>query len=313
MTIPGAGPQVEIPEGNGTGFVWDQNGNVVTNYHVLANVLGNKNMLRTSVAKVTLLGLDGTSRVYDATLVGTYKEKDLAVVRIDAPKDQLQPVQLGSSTGVRVGQTTFAIGNPFGFDHTLTTGVVSGLDRQIQSQVGSVITGGIQTDAAINPGNSGGPLIDSQGKVIGVNTAIFTRSGFNSGIGFAIPVDTVKRIVPQLIASGRVTLPSLNAQIANPKVAQSLEVKNGALIQALPSDSNAAKAGLLATRRGLSGILIGDIIVAVNDIPVRDAVTLEDALINCGIGEEVTVRALRRENGKEVEMSFKVKLEAQQG
>eukprot|EP00241_Pyramimonas_parkeae_P002477 CAMPEP_0114227992 /NCGR_PEP_ID=MMETSP0058-20121206/2096_1 /TAXON_ID=36894 /ORGANISM="Pyramimonas parkeae, CCMP726" /LENGTH=441 /DNA_ID=CAMNT_0001338891 /DNA_START=75 /DNA_END=1400 /DNA_ORIENTATION=+ len=303
------GAQVEVPEGNGTGFVWDSRGNIVTNYHVLANVLRNDVPNRKSVAKVTLLGEDGYSQVFDATLVGFYKAKDLAVVRINAPAALLRPLPLGNSSNVKVGQIGYAIGNPFGFDHTLTTGVVSGLDRQIQSQVGSVITGGIQTDAAINPGNSGGPLMDSKGKVVGVNTAIFTRSGFSSGIGFAIPIDTVKQIVPQIIAFGRVQLPSLNLQVADEKVAGSFQVKNGVLVQGIIPNSAAAKAGLLATRRGISGVVLGDIILSINDKKVRSAADLDDAVQRYGVGEIVNVHIQRRDGNKDVELDIPVQLE----
>lgn len=312
-TLYGGG-SVEVPEGNGTGFVWDDQGHVVTNYHVLASVLESANVPgRKAVAKVTLLGADGYSQVFDATLVGTYKAKDLAVVKIEAAPSLLRPLPLGDSSGVKVGQTGYAIGNPFGFDHTLTTGVVSGLDRQIESQLGSTITGGIQTDAAINPGNSGGPLLDSAGNVVGINTAIFTRSGFSSGIGFAIPINTVKRIVPQLIANGVVSLPSLNVQLASAKVAKQLAVPTGALIQAVAPGSAAAKAGLLPTRRGIGGIVVGDVVLAVDGIAVKDAVALDDAVQARAVGESVTLRVSRRDGGKEELKEMVVTLQAELG
>jgi len=311
--FPSGGAQVEIPEGNGTGIVWDDQGHIVTNYHVLASVLKSDIPGRKRVAKVTLLGADGVSQVYDATLVGTYKPKDLAVVKIDAPAKLLRPIALGSSSGIKVGQTSFAIGNPFGFDQTLTTGVISGLDRQIQSAAGSIITGGLQTDAAINPGNSGGPLLDSAGRLVGINTAIFTRSGFSSGIGFAIPVDTVKIIVPQLIQYGSIRLPSLNVQIASEKVAKQLQVKEGALIQSLLPDSAASRAGLLPTRRGIGGILVGDVIISIGSIPVKNAISLDDALQSYEIGDTAKLRIKRREGDEDVNMEINVILEKRNG
>ena len=166
------------------------------------------------MALVTLQGPDDVQRSYEARLVGADRPRDIAVLKINAAPDQLRPLQLGQSSSLRVGQQCLAIGNPFGFDHTLTTGVISGLNREIKSQAGSVIPGGIQTDAAINPGNSGGPLLDSSGRLIGVNTAIFTPTGTSAGVGFAIPVDTVSRVVPQLITKGRVTRPSLGVVVS---------------------------------------------------------------------------------------------------
>jgi S1-C subfamily serine protease len=167
------------------------------------------------VAFVTLEDRAGKQQAYPAYLVGADRPRDLAVVKVNAPVNVLQPIVLGDSAALRVGQQCLAIGNPFGFDHTLTTGVISGLNREIRSQAGSVIPGGIQTDAAINPGNSGGPLLDSSGRLIGVNTAIFTPTGTSAGVGFAIPVDTVARVVPQLIAKGRVTRPALGVQVGD--------------------------------------------------------------------------------------------------
>ena len=235
-----------VPEGNGTGVVWDRQGHVVTNYHVVAPILSTVPKGRTvdEVAKVTMEGPDGRTKTFSATLVGAERSKDLAVLRVNAPPEYVVPVALGDSEPVKVGQAVFAIGNPFGFDHTLTTGVVSGLNRTIQSQLGSLISGAIQTDAAINPGNSGGPLLDSAGRLVGVNTAIFTNTGVAAGVGFAIPVDLVKRVVPQLIANGAVVLPSLNITVADPNVGKQLGVKSsGVLVQAVPSKSAAGGGG----------------------------------------------------------------------
>jgi S1-C subfamily serine protease len=179
-----------VPRGSGTGFVWDEQGNIVTNYHVIDGA---------SVVRVVLA--DGSR--YDSNRVWGYPDQDLAVIHIDAPRVKLPPIPLGSSHDLQVGQRTLAIGNPFGLDHSLTTGVVSALNRQLESTSGRPIRGVIQTSAAINPGNSGGPLLDSAGRLIGVNTAIVSPTGASAGIGFAIPVDEVNRLVPQLIAHGK--------------------------------------------------------------------------------------------------------------
>lgn len=301
----GAGAQVDVPEGNGTGVVWDGDGNVVTNYHVLASVLaaasgreGLAGRRIASVARVTLLGSDGKSHAFVADLVGADRGKDLAVLRIAAPAGLLVPIPRGTSSGVRVGQSVLAIGNPFGFDHTLTSGVVSGLDRSVQSAVGSLISGGIQTDAAINPGNSGGPLLNSAGQLIGLNTAIFTSSGSSTGVGFAIPVDTVSRVVPQLIEFGRVIRPTLNITLASESIASQLRVKGGALVQAVEADSAASRAGLLPTRRGLGGIVTGDVIVGVGDDPVRSPAELNELVERRGVGETVVLHVVRGVGGE---------------
>jgi S1-C subfamily serine protease len=191
----------EVPKGTGTGFIWDEDGHVVTNYHVIQGGNG---------ARVTLA--DQSS--YKARVVGAYPDKDLAVLVIGASRDRLRPILVGSSRDLKVGQMALATGNPFGLDRTLTTGIVSALGREIESVTRRAIKGVIQTDAAINPGNSGGPLLDSAGRLIGVNTAIYSPSGAYAGIGFAIPVDEVNRVVPQLIRHGKVTRPALGVQLA---------------------------------------------------------------------------------------------------
>jgi S1-C subfamily serine protease len=286
-----------VAEGNGTGVVWDDEGHVVTNYHVLGGVLASapKGRKLGEVAKVTIQTNEG-SRTFGATLVGASKEKDLVVIKVDASKELLKPAVVSSSGGVRVGQAVFAIGNPFGFDHTLTTGVVSGLNRSIQSQVGSLITGAIQTDAAINPGNSGGPLLDSRGQLIGINTAIFTPTGTSAGVGFAIPIETVKTVVPQLIANGEVVFPSLNIKFANASVERDLQVPvgGGALIQSFIGDSAASKAGFLATRRGIAGIAPGDVIIAIDGAPCGVAADVVNAIERKRVGDDVQVTVLRR-------------------
>jgi len=189
-------------EGTGSGFVWDSAGHIVTNYHVVAKLAGDGSVFHR--CKVFLEDSSGRSYSKEGRLIGCDPAYDLAVLKVDVDRDKLRPALIGTSRDLRVGQSCFAIGNPYGYEHTLTTGVVSGLGREIPSPSGRAIRGAIQTDAAINAGNSGGPLIDSYGHVIGVNTATFTRkgSGISSGVNFAIPIDTVVQSVPNLIVYG---------------------------------------------------------------------------------------------------------------
>lgn len=314
--MPGATLSADRPEGNGTGLVWDDAGHIVTNYHVLGGALRNyrpgQGPSPPRVARVTLLGRDGYQQTFDATLVGADRTKDLAVVQISAPKTLLRPALRGDSNGLRVGQQVLAIGNPFGFDHTLTTGVVSGLGREIASAAGVIIGGGIQCDASINPGNSGGPLIDSSGRVIGLNTAIFTPTGTSAGVGFSIPIAVVNRVVPQLIEYGRIIRPALNVQIATDQVARALKVNQGALVQAVAPKSAAEAAGLQPTRRGLTGIVTGDAIIALEGRSVNKAADLSNILDDFKTGDNVTLLVRRGDNNQKVE-EVQIKLEAQAG
>src|SRR3989475_11158352 len=206
----------QIPQGTGSGVVWDTNGNVITNFHVIQNA---------DAAQVTLADQSN----WKARVVGVAPDKDLAVLRIDAPATRLRPIPIGTSKDLQVGQGVFAIGNPFGLDQTLTTGVISALGREIESVTRRPIQGVIQTDAAVNPGNSGGPLLDSAGRLIGVNAAIYSPSGASAGIGFAIPVDEVNRVVPELIRAGQVVRAGLKIQLAEEPVMRRLGL-DGALI-----------------------------------------------------------------------------------
>jgi S1-C subfamily serine protease len=271
---------LEIPQGTGSGFIWDARGYVVTNFHVIQSARS---------AEVTLA--DHSS--WDARLVGYEADKDLAVLKIEAPTRLLQPIAVGTSHDLKVGQKVFAIGNPFGFDQTLTTGVISALGREIAAATGRPIKGVIQTDAAINPGNSGGPLLDSAGRVIGVNTAIYSPAGAYIGIGFAVPVDTVNDIVPQLIAHGKVVKPGLGVSIAADSLVRRLGL-TGVLVLDVSSGSGAERAGIRATRRGRGGrIELGDLIVAINGEPVRTADELSTRLYEYHVGDTVTVRVQR--------------------
>jgi S1-C subfamily serine protease len=285
----------QIPQGTGSGFIWDTNGDIITNFHVIQNA---------DAAQVTLADQSN----WKARVVGAAPDKDLAVLRIDAPGNRLRPIPIGTSKDLQVGQSVFAIGNPFGLDQTLTTGIISALNREIESVTRRPIQGVIQSDAAINPGNSGGPLLDSAGRLIGVNTAIYSPSGASAGIGFAIPVDTVNRIVPELIRSGKVTRPGLGIQIADEQIAQRLGV-TGILVVDVTRGGAAAKAGIQPTRRDSQGRLrLGDVITAVDGKKVESPNDLYLALEKFKVGDTINVSLLR--NGKTVQT--KVALEAVQ-
>jgi S1-C subfamily serine protease len=243
---------------------------------------------------------------YEATIKGVWPDKDIAVLRVDAPADRLHPIAVGSSSDLLVGQTVYAIGNPFGLDFTLTTGVVSALNREIESLTGRTIQGVIQTDAAINPGNSGGPLLDSAGRLIGMNTMILSRSGGSAGIGFSVPVDTINQVVPQLITHGRVIRPGLGVVLADDQLAQRLELK-GVLIVSVQKDSAADRAGLRPTMEGRNGrIILGDIILRVGTTPTPNQNALLNALERYEVGEAVEL-TVQRENAVE---QVKVTLQA---
>ncbi|XP_017438939.1 protease Do-like 8, chloroplastic isoform X1 [Vigna angularis] len=283
---------VEIPEGNGSGVVWDEEGHIVTNYHVVGNALSKNPKAGEVVARVNILAW--LQKNFEGVLIGADRLKDLAVLKVDAPKDILRPIKVGQSSSLKVGQQCLAIGNPFGFDHTLTVGVISGLNRDIFSQTGVTIGGGVQTDAAKNPGNSGGPLLNSKGSLIGINTAIFTQTGTSAGVGFAIPSSTVLRIVPQLIQFGKVVRAGINVDIAPDLIANQLNVRNGALVLLVPANSLAAKAGLNPTTRGFAGnIVLGDIIVAVDNKPVKSKAELLKALDEYNVGDKVVLMVQR--------------------
>ena len=270
----------EIPHGAGSGFVWDQDGHIITNFHVIQEASG---------ARVTL----ADHSVWDAQLVGTAPDHDLAVLYINAPKHQLQPLAIGTSGDLQVGQKVFAIGNPFGLDQTLTTGIISALGREINAVTGRTISGVIQTDAAINPGNSGGPLLDSAGRLIGVNTAIYSPSGVSTGIGFAVPVDTVNRVVPQLIRHGRIIRPGLGVRIADDATGRRFGLQ-GVLIMQVEKGSAAETAGLRGTQRDSEGrLLLGDVIVSVNADPITASGDLLNVLEKYAVGTTVTVAVLR--------------------
>lgn len=270
----------EVPQGAGSGFVWDRKGHIVSNYHVVhqANTL-------------TVTFPDGTR--YDAKLVGIAPDYDLAVLKIDAPADKLVPVEIAPSRDLEVGQTVYAIGNPFGLDTTLSSGIVSALGRTITSMTDRKIYDVIQTDTAINPGNSGGPLLAACGRLVGVNTAILSPSGAYAGIGFAVPSDTVSRVVPQLIEKGRVTRAGLGLQLVPDHVTERARIK-GVAIYAVFDQTPAARAGLegLGVNR-LGDLVFGDVITAVDGIPVAAIEDLRAILDPRQPGERVTLSVMR--------------------
>jgi S1-C subfamily serine protease len=283
-----------VERGLGSGFVWDQQGHVVTNYHVVegANV-------------IQVIFQDGTS--YDSTDIKTYPDKDIAVVTINAPSSKLVPIPVGTSHDLQVGQSAFAIGNPYGLDHTLTTGIVSALGREITSPNKRVIRGVIQTSAAINPGNSGGPLLDSFGRLIGMNTAILSDSGAFGGIGFAIPVDEINRVVPQLINHGQVVRPRLGVQVAEDQQARQLGVKEGAMVVRVFPGSPAEATGLQGAQVDEQGhIILGDVIVAIDDKPIKSSKDLFDVLEQFKAGDTVTVTYMRDGKKQEAKATLKV-------
>jgi S1-C subfamily serine protease len=282
----------EIPEGTGSGFIWDEDGHVVTNHHVIQNA---------EVAKVTL----ADHSTWNARLVGDSPDHDLAVLKIDAPTKQLRPIPIGTSHDLQVGQKALAIGDPFGLDQTLTTGVVSALGREIRTHGGRPLAGMVQTDAAINPGNSGGPLLDSAGRLIGVNTAIYSPSGAYAGIGFAIPVDTVNQVIPELLRHGKIVRPSLGIRLADPQVARQLGVESGALVFDVLPDGPAAKAGLRSTRRDASGELqLGDIIIALDGKQVKKPQDLFRLMEQDQVGQKVKLTLVRDDERQEVEVTL---------
>lgn len=282
--------------GSGSGFIWDDAGHIVTNSHVIL-VPGNRRGTVRPADRILVQLADAS--MHQATLVGLYLDKDLAVLRINAPREQLKPIPVGSSNDLRVGQNVYAIGNPFGLDQTLTTGIVSALGRTIESLNSRTIEDVIQTDAAINPGNSGGPLLDSAGRLIGVNTQIASTSGASAGVGFAIPVDTVNRLVPQLIAYGQVRTPTMGVYLLDARTAaQYFNIRRGVAIRDLVANGPAANAGLrgvIINEQGQPSI--PDIIVAINNQPINTADDLFNILERMESNQTITVEIIR--NGQQ--------------
>ena len=273
---------MEIPRGSGTGFIWDESGLIVTNFHVVQGA--NKITIKLQ-----------SNKSYQATVIGSAPEKDIALLRIDAPNEDLQPLPLGDSTSLAVGRKVLAIGNPFALDTTLTVGVVSALGREIKSIANRTIKNVIQTDAAINPGNSGGPLLNSNGELVGVNTAIYSPTGASAGIGFAIPVNAVKVIIPQLIEHGKLIRPVLGIETLTDYWMKRLRVK-GVAILTVREGHPAAKAGMIGVREDRRGkIHLGDVIIAINGENVIHVDSLLNQLEQFSPGDTVEVTTIKDE------------------
>ncbi|MBM9602923.1 S1C family serine protease [Desulfopila inferna] len=281
---------VEIPQGTGSGIIWDKSGRIVTNFHVISDA---------TTIQVTM----SDQSQWDAVLLGAAPDKDLAVLQIRAPERLLRPIPIGETETLLVGQKVFAIGNPFGLDQTMTSGIISALDREIKAITGRVIHGVIQTDAAINPGNSGGPLLDSAGRLIGINTAIFSPSGAYAGIGFAVPVEEVNKVIPQLIKDGRLIKPGLGVSLTDNRIAGQLGIE-GLIIVGVNEGSGAQRAGLRPTRQYGGDIIIGDIIKEIDGKPVRTVNDIQDILETHTIGENVPVTIERNKNEMVVQVEL---------
>ena len=280
---------MEVPQGSGSGFVWSKQGHIVTNFHVIYGA---------HAIKVTL----ADRSEYEAKVVGADPDHDLVVLQIQVPDGHVEPLAVGSSHDLRVGQKVLAIGNPFGLDHTLTTGVVSALGRTIKSMSNRTIEGVIQTDAAINPGNSGGPLLDGAGRLVGVNTQIVSPSGVYAGIGFAVPVDTVNRIVPELIKHGKLIRPGLGVSLVPDAMAKRWGIK-GVIIGKVTRGGAADRAGLKGARETMMGqIQLGDIVVSIAGKPVATIDDLMDVMEAHKVGEQVSVEILRGNRREKVSL-----------
>ena len=288
--------EIEVPQGAGSGFVWNEDGHIVTNFHV---VQGGTSFIVT---------FNNDPKQYKATLVGTAPDKDIAVLKLDEKPAKLVPVSIGSSKDLQVGQYAFAIGSPFGLDYSLSTGVISALGRKIDGIGGVKINDMIQTDAAINMGNSGGPLLNSSSNLIGMNTVIFSTSGSSAGLGFAVPVDTIKMVVPQLIKHGKIIRPGLGIGIVPDSMKQRMiQSSKGIIISYIDEKGGAAEAGLKGMTQDQYGrIYIGDVILSVDGQLVNNLDDIYQVIDKKKIGDLVDVSY--RRDGKT--LSAKVKLKA---
>lgn len=288
------GRALEVPSGTGTGFIWDELGHVVSNYHVVRGARG---------VSVTL----HDHKTFDARIIGVEPRKDIAVLKIDAPKQAIHPVRLpGKGYLLEVGQKAIAIGNPFGLDQTLTTGVISAFGREVEGIGGVSIRDMVQTDAAINPGNSGGPLLDSAGQLIGMNTMIYSRSGASAGIGFAVPVSTIARVVPQIIKTGKAEQVGLGVTIDPMQRLERRAEIRGVIVLSVQADSPAAKAGLRGVDQTPNGIVLGDVIVEIDGERIEDYDDLYNTLDKHQPGDVVRVAVIR--TGKKLTMPVELTL-----
>jgi S1-C subfamily serine protease len=285
----------QVPQGVGSGFVWDEDGHIVTNYHVVE---------RADNVRVTL----SDHSTLEAQDLWVYPDQDIAVLSVRATKGRLRPIAIGSSHDLKVGQLCFALGDPFGLDQTMTMGIVSALGRRIQAANGHTIEGVIQTSAAINPGNSGGPLLDSAGRLIGMNTAILSPSGAFAGIGFAIPIDDINQIVTQLIRHGKIVRPALAVLPIPEQTARGLGIREGVLIGRVWPNGTAAEAGLKGTRRDEEGnIYLGDVVVAIDGKPVRNLRDLNEIMQQHEVGDKVTITIVRDTERQDVQATLRAR------
>ncbi|MDP7319305.1 MAG: trypsin-like peptidase domain-containing protein [Bacteriovoracaceae bacterium] len=286
--------RVEVPQGTGTGFVWDDQGHIVTNFHVVQG--GNSFMVNFHKDK----------KQYKAKVVGVAPKQDIAVLKLETMPKNLKPITIGTSSDLKVGQLALALGNPYGFDHSLTKGIISAVGRKIDGIGGVKIHDMIQTDAAINQGNSGGPLLNSSGKLIGVNTMIVSRSGSSAGLGFAVPIDTVKRIAPQLIKHGKVIRPGLGVGILDEEIRKRYVGDKGAILSFVDPEGPAHDAGLKGMMRDSFGrIYIGDIILEINGKEVNSRDDIYHELGKYKIGDTITILYQRENKRKKVKVTLK--------
>lgn len=284
---------MEIPTGAGSGFVWDNQGHIVTNFHVIAN------------GESFLVSFNQDPKHYEAILIGSEPRQDIAVLKLKELPPQLKPIKAGDSKSLQVGQKALAIGNPFGLDHTITEGIVSALDREILG-IGDVkIRGMIQTDSSINPGNSGGPLLDSQGEVIGMNTMIYSKSGTSAGIGFAVPISSINRIVPQIIKHGKVIRPGLGIGVLPDHQRRRFGVETGIIVTFLDEKGPAAKAGIQGISQDRRGrYFLGDVVVGIDDNKIDNFDDIYHVLDQYKIGDEVEVSLIRDGKLKKVKLKL---------
>lgn len=284
---------MEVPSGSGSGYVWDDKGHIITNYHVIRG------------SSKVLISFHKDKKQYEAEIVGTEPRKDIAVLKLLKLPKNLRPVKLGNSKALQVGQKVMALGNPFGLDHSITSGIISALGRKITGIAGVSIHGMIQTDASINPGNSGGTLLNSNGELIGMNTMIYSQSGSSSGVGFAVPVHSIKKVVPQIIKYGRVRTPALGIYLLDDYYKDYFDIKKGIIIKSVKDLSPADKAGLQGMKRTRRGeYRLGDIIIGIEDTQVNSYDDIYNALDKHKPGDVVTVLVKR---GRKV-LTMKIKL-----
>ncbi len=279
--------EIEVPAGAGSGFVWDDQGHIVTNFHVIQG------------GDSFIVSFHKDKETYEAEVVGVYPQKDIAVLKLKKRPKKLFPIIPGKSNSLKVGQKAMAIGNPFGLDHTITSGIVSATERKIRGIGGVTIHGMIQTDCSINPGNSGGPLYNSQGQVIGMNTMIYSNSGSSAGVGFSVPVDSIKGIVPQLIKNGKVKRPGLGIGLLENRLKDYFEIRKGIVVKYVDPKSPAAKAGLKGMQRDRRGrYIIGDILLSIDGKKVNNYDEIFNVLEKYKAGDKVKISYLREDKVK---------------